>query len=215
MNPLKNLRELRQSMFNNEVAVAIFDFIYKSKKYYIAVCLLTDEDKRKASAKYALVRLCFIDADNVENYLDCYAHSNGILVGLTELRKFLNVPYQKDGFEWENTFYKYLGSIIPINISHCLQDKKDIALNVICRHEGRDPNRTYRLSMILNGKDENGNQKYRTAYNAQLASFKFSNLYPRFKNQRVISFGFTDDADNEKSEEEVLANFVKNHPIFF
>ena len=103
-------------MIKKEKGVIIFSFNYKNINYYIAVCLLTEEDKRKKEAKYALVKLSFIHQNEIDNYLDCYANSREIKVEMTKLRKFLGVKYQKDGIGWLNGFYNYLGKKIPTKI---------------------------------------------------------------------------------------------------
>lgn len=208
--PLRNLRPLRDNMRETEQAVTVFDFHYNNNDFFVAVCLLTERELTNPNHKYDLVRLCFMQADNVANYLDCYANSRNITAGLTELRHFLDVEYQVDGFGWLGGFLHYLGRHIPEEVPPLNIHTRQVALNTVCRNEGRDPNRTYRWSMIRNPKDENGKQHYRTEYNAQLASFKFPNLYPRFQEDRTISFGFIDNPDNEKTEEEILNNFTKN-----
>jgi hypothetical protein len=58
--PLRNLRTLRDDMRENEKAVVVFRFNYNNLEYFVAVCLLTDEDTERQEAEYALVRLCFI-----------------------------------------------------------------------------------------------------------------------------------------------------------
>ena len=63
--------------------------------------------------------------------------------------------------------------------------------------------------MFYNGK-ENGKQKHRTEYNGQLASIRFPKLYPKFKNDKTISFAFTENEKDDKSEEEILENFERN-----
>ena len=204
---LENLKDLRTDMIKKEKGVIIFSFNYRNINYYIAVCLLTEEDKRKKEAKYALVKLSFIHQNEIDNYLDCYANSKEIKVEMTKLRKFLGVEYQKDGIGWLNGFYNYLGKKIPTKIPK--QNNEKIAINIICRNEGRDPNRIYRNYIFRNGI-KNGKQKHRTEYNAQLASFRFPILYKRFKPDKTISFAFTDNKELEKSEEEILKNFVKN-----
>lgn len=207
---LGNLKELRNDMLNNEKAVIVFRFNYKKIDYFIAVCLLTEEDRKKKEADYALVRLCFIHADDVNNYLDCYANSKRITAGMTELRKFLGVEYQEDGIAWINQFLSYLGRFIPKSIPVVVdREECTVALHTICRHENRNQNRVYRSYMFRNGKINN-RQKHRTEYNAQLASIRFPNLYERFKKDKTISFAFTDDPENEKTEEEVLSSFVEN-----
>lgn len=207
--PLSNLRTLRDDMCENEKAVVVFRFHYKELEYFVAVCLLTDEDSKKQEAKYALVRLCFIRGDDLNQYLDCYANSKGFSAGMTELRHFLGVAYQPDGIGWIQGFTQFFGKIMPIHIPNMNNHEQHIALHTICRHEGRDPNRIYRSYIFRNGK-QNGQQKHRTEYNGQLASARFFSLYPKFKQDRTISFAFTDDPVLEKSEDEILRNFERN-----
>ena len=207
--PLRNLRSLRENMCEREKAVVVFRFYYKESEYFVAVCLLTDQDRKKQEAKYALVRLCFIRGDDLNQYLDCYANSKGFSAGMTELRNFLGVEYQPDGIGWIRGFTQYFGEIIPDHITNMNTQEQLVALHTICRHEGRDPNRIYRSYIFRNGK-QNGQQKHRTEYNAQLASARFFSLYPKFKQDRTISFAFTDDPTLEKSEDEILRNFERN-----
>lgn len=207
--PLENLKVLRNDMIANEKAVIVFRFTYKQIVYLVAVCLLTGEDRKNKKSEYALVRLCFMKADNINDFLDCYANSVKITAGLTELRNFLGVEYQKNGIAWINGFLDHLGKTIPTVVPILDAAKQEAIISTICRHENRDPKRIYRNYMFRNGK-ENGKQKHRTEYNGQLASIRFPMLYPRFKNDKTISFAFTEDIEAEKSEEEILLNFEKN-----
>lgn len=207
--PLRKLRLLRENMCEKEKAVVVFHFCYKKSEYFVAVCLLTDQDRKKQEAKYALVRLCFIRGDDLNQYLDCYANSKGFSAGLTELRNFLGVEYQPDGIGWIRGFTQHFGKIIQDNIPNMNTQEQRVAVHTICRHEGRDPNRIYRSYIFRNGK-QNGQQKHRTEYNGQLASARFFSLYPKFKQDRTISFAFTDDPALEKSEDEILRNFERN-----
>lgn len=207
--PLSNLKLLREKMRENEKAVVVFRFNYKGLNYFIAVCLLTDEDRKKQEAKYALVRLCFIRQNDLNQYLDCYANTKCFSAGMTELRNFLGVEFQQDGIGWIQGFARYFGEFIPDNITNMNNQEQHVALQTICRHEGRDPNRIYRSYIFRNGK-QNEQQKHRTEYNAQLASARFFILYPMFKQDRTISFAFTDDPLLEKSEDEILLYFERN-----
>lgn len=206
---LENLKVLRNDMIDNEKAVIVFRFIYKQIAYIIAVCLLTEEDRKKKEAEYALVRLCFMKADNINDFLDCYANSVKITAGMTELRNFLGVEYQENGVAWINGFLEFLGKNIPTVVPTPNEFEQKAIISTVCRHENRDPNRIYRNYMFRNGK-ENGKQKHRTEYNGQLASMRFPMLYPRFRNDKTISFAFTDNIETEKSEEEILLNFEQN-----
>lgn len=206
---LKNLKLLREKMRENEKAVVVFQFHYKEIDYFIAVCLITDEERKKQEAKYALVRLCFMRQDDLNQYLDCYANTKFFSVDMTKFRNFLGVEFQEDGIGWIQGFTQYFGEFIPNDITNMNNKEQHVALQTICRHEGRDPNRIYRSYIFRNGK-QNGQQKHRTEYNAQLASARFLMLYPKFKLDRTISFAFIDNPLLEKSEEEILSKFVQN-----
>lgn len=206
---LENLKVLRNDMIANEKVVIVFRITYKQIVYFVAACLLTDEDRKKKEAEYALVRLCFMKADSINDFLDCYANSVKITAGLTELRNFLGVEYQENGIVWINGFLDYLGKNIPTVVPIPNVAEQEAIISTICRHENRDPNRIYRSYMFRNGK-ENGKQKHRTEYNGQLASIRFPILYPRFRNDKTISFAFTEDIEAEKSEEEILRKFEQN-----
>lgn len=208
--PLRKLRALRDDMVAKEKAVVVFRFTYKAVDYFVAVCLLTDDDRKKDDAKYALVRLCFVHADGINNYLDCYANSKSITAGMTELRSFLGVEYQKDGIGWIEDFLSRLEGTITREVPRTQDTKEyEVILHTICRHEKRNPNRIYRNYVFRNGMSH-GKQKHRTEYNAQLAAVRFPSLYKMFKEDKTISFAFSEDAATEKSEEEILSNFEKN-----
>jgi hypothetical protein len=69
--------------------------------------LLTDEDRKKKEARYALERLCFVRGDDLNQYLDCYANTNGFSAGMTELINFLRVEFQLDGIGWIQGLAQY------------------------------------------------------------------------------------------------------------
>ena len=208
--PLSNLRALREDMKANERAVCTIEFTYRGKDYFLSVCLLTDEDRVSLgkNARYYLVRLCFMKRHNLTDYIDCFANSSSITAGLTELRHFLGVPYQIDGFGWEGGFLAELGLNIPTTSHPDTAITLPATMSTLCRHEGRDPNRIYRWSMIRNSV-VNGKQQYRSAYNGQLASHRFPKLYPLYKADTTVSFGFTDDPLKERSEEDILESFSR------
>ncbi len=209
MNPLSNLKLLRQDMQSKQIAVTLLMYQYNNVNCYIAVCLLTEEEKITAHKYYPLVRLRFIDVNNLERYIDCYANSNGLSSGIRELREFFHIQYQSDLRSWIISFYQHLGKRIPVQCPPLNEEHTTIILNTICDHEKRDPNRTYRHHIFRNGKRD-GKQLHRTEYNSQLASFKFPKIYPSFKNDTTISFAFTSSPENEVSEEKALYNFWEN-----
>ncbi len=204
---LLNLRKLSYDMKKKEKAVVVVDFTYKQTNYFVAVCLLTENERNKAETKFALVRLCFMHADDLDNSFECYATSYSILSSITEIRHFFGVKYQANGFDWINKFLANLNNHIPIEVP--MENNYDnICAHVICKAEYRDPNRIYRSHLIRNGVI-NGKQKHRTVYNSQLAELRYPKLYPKLKDDKTISFAFTDNPAKEKTEEQILLEFTQ------
>ena len=209
---LVGLRPLRELMRKEEKAVTVFRFAFNHKMFFVVVSLLTEKDLKKQNADIALLNLCFMKKDNLEDYLECFANSSHLLVKARELRDFLGLPYNPNGMDWRDHFYIALSKSIPSHIPELSAEEERIVYRRLCIHEKRDPNRTYRSYIFRNGI-ENGKQKHRTEFNGQLASYKFRALYPRFADDREISFAFTSNPDEEKTEEQILENFEKNEAL--
>lgn len=162
------------------------------------------------SQNYKLVRIGFMEQANIERYLDCYCNTRTIPTKIQMLREFLGVDFQGNGIGWLESFLRLFAKYIPKSTpNNSLEDEKNAVIRTICRHENRDPRRIYRSYVFRNGK-LNGRQKLRSEYNGQLASIRFPNLYEKFQSYKTISFAFTDDINKEKTEREILENFVEN-----
>ena len=203
--PLVNLKNLRLDMQSKEKAVCIFEFTFNNIDSFVAVCLLTDDDRKLKIADMALVRLRFMRKNDLSVNVDCYANSVKITAGLTELRKFFNVQYQKDGIGWLNGFLKYLGEHIPTSVPLIQND--NVIIETICAHERINALRLYPWRLARLG-ERNGKQVYRTAYTAQLASYKCPMLYETYKTDKQVTFCFSDDKSKCRTEEQILASFV-------
>lgn len=207
--PFAGLKTLRNLMREREIAVTVFRFGFNHKSFFVVISLLSEKDEKKENAEIALLNLCLMRRDNLDIFLDCFVNSSRLIVKDSVLRDFLGIPYNPNGTDWKDAFKTALSKAIPPGIPDMCNEEKQIAYRALCVHEKRDPNRTYRSHIFRNGT-ENGRQKHRTEFNGQLASYKFRSLYPRFANDREISFAFTSNPDQEKSEEQILENFERN-----
>lgn len=204
-----DLKELRKNMEKNEIAVFSTAYAYNNTNCYIAFCLLTSEDKEKEKYKYALLRIRLIKQDNLDEYIDCPANSSGLSVKYGELRRFFNIEYCLEGTgKWYDDLIINIGNIITPNIPNQTERLEGININTVCRHENRDPNRIYRSHLLRHSIDKNGEGKCRTEYNSQLASFKFPHLYEIYRNDKHVSFAFTDNPDEEVSEQDAYNKFI-------
>ena len=132
-----------------------------------------------------------------------------ISVKYGELRRFFNIEYCINGAnEWYYNLMENIGNVINPNIPNQTENLKNVSIDTICRHENRISNRTYRSHLLRHSVDASGNEKYRTEYNAQLASFKFPHLYKIYHMDKHVSFAFTDKPEEEVSEQEAYEKFI-------
>lgn len=207
---LTKLKQLRDMMKEEQIAVYSYRYRYNGVNCFVAVCLLVDEDKKLKKAEYALVRLRFMKTNNLEDFIDCYAHSQGLLTGAGEIRRFFNIPYNENGYtEWLERFYSDFDAHFPSNIEQADNELEKVNITTVCAHEGRDPNRTYRHHLLRHKQDDKNNGRHRTEYNSQLAQKRFPNLWEIYRTDTTVSFAFTDNPDEELSEEEIYNNFIQ------
>lgn len=210
--PFVALKKLRTLMADAQRAVYVVLVHYHEYDFFIAFCLLTEEDQRRAP-EYALLRVRFMDADDLTRNLDCYVNSRSFLGDgiMTQIRHFLKVPYDPSGIDWFHNFVKFFVSIIPSELKPMDEDCNDAAIETVCAHEKRPNARTMRYSLILHT-----DSSQRSEYNFQLAQLKFPVLSNIFKNDKDVSFGFTDInvTPVERTEQEILRDFIKNHPEY-
>ena len=204
-----DLIDLRKNMELNEIAVFSTKYSYNNVDCYIAYCLLTQEDKLLEKYHYAILRMRFIHCNDLENYIDCPANSRGIDVKYGKLRRFFNIKYDPNGTgEWYNKLIADIGKSISPYIPQQTDELNKTSINTVCQHENRDPNRIYRSHLLRHHVDDNGNGKCRTEYNSQLAAFRFPSLYKHYRNDKHVSFAFTDDINKEVTEQEAYDKFI-------
>ena len=148
--------------------------------------------------------------NNLSDFIDCYANTNGFQTSVSEIRRFFNIPYDTQGFRsWLDQFYSDFDQKFPVTISAIDDELQQINIRTVCEHEKRDPNRIYRHHLMRHLPDKTGKIKHRTEYNSQLAKWRFPKLWEIYKSDNTVSFAFTDDKNAEMTEEQIYANFIK------
>lgn len=207
---LNKIRPFRDLMRNRQTAVYSYRYAYNGINCFVAICLLVDDDKKLKKAQYALVRIRFMKVDNLDDFIDCYANTQGLLTGVGEIRRFFHIPYNTEGFSsWLDTFYDDFNENYPSSIEVPDNELHDINIRTVCEHEGRNPNRIYRHHLLRHLPNEYGETKHRTEYNSQLAKWRFPKLWDIYSTDKTVSFAFTDNPDEELSEPQIYDNFIK------
>lgn len=204
-----DLRNLRQEMQRQQIAVYSIRFVYNGIHCFIAICLLTGEDRDKEKYHYALVRIRIMKQDDLSDFLDCPANSNGLDIRHGALRQFFNIDFDPSGTGvWFPDLITRIGDAInPVMLP---QDniQQQVNLHTICQHENRDPNRIYPHHLLRHTQDTDGNCRHRTAYNSELARIQFPTVFPIYENDTTVSFAFTDNEAELVDERVAYARFV-------
>ena len=79
------------------------------------------------------------------------------------------------------------------------------------RCEADGTNAIYCCGVIRNGLKKDGTSKYRTPENDNKARTLVHTLYEKLGKDKTISFCFTEDCQKQKTEMEILANFIEKH----
>lgn len=74
--------------------------------------------------------------------------------------------------------------------------------------DSEDPNRIYCMSV-----KRNADGKKRSEYNSNKIRFLRSSLYEKFKDDETISFCFSSNPEDERSDKEILEGFAKRNSI--
>ena len=205
-----DLRQLRKAMQDNEIGVYSRNFAYNGIHCYIAICLLTEEDRDKEQYHYALARIRIMKTNNLLDYIDCPANSTGLNIRHGLLRRFFQIEYDENGAgEWLPALMNNIGNVIRPDFEDQDEGQLNASIYTVCQHEGRDPNRIFPHHLLRHFPDKNGNCKHRTEYNAQLAALQYPTVYPIYRNDRTVSFAFVDNEADSIDERTAYDNFVK------
>lgn len=86
---LENLKYLKNDMVAKKWTICSFIFVYKRVEYIVLVKRFVGREQR--IEEYALVKLHFIEADNLYHELQVEANSQRLIVEARTLREFLEL----------------------------------------------------------------------------------------------------------------------------
>ncbi|WP_284461604.1 DUF6037 family protein [Chryseobacterium sp.] len=199
---LQNLKELKEDMENKGWVIEAFTFNYKSESYIVLVKLYVENEKRP---EYALLKLEFIKADDSGHTLTAPANSNQIMISAQKLREFFNISYSSNLGDILEQFYQHFSGFIPtqVNPNHPANIRR-LMVSSLSKSDSKDPNKIYCYTVKRNPDNEK-----RTPFNDNKTQLLRPTLYAKFKEELTISFCYSLDQKDEKTDEEILLNFGK------
>lgn len=198
---LKNLNSLKQDMVNKGWTISSFMFTYKKTDYIVLVKRFVAPEKR--SNQYALVKLHFMKATDLNYDLIAEANSQGLLISAKELREYFHIEYTENLGDVLKQFTERFGKTIPCSVSNNPSDEEKMAMVLsLNKSDAEDPRKIY-----CTGVRRNPEGQKRSDFNADKTKLLCPDLYKHFCNETSISFCFSADVSEEKDGATILRNF--------
>lgn len=195
---------LRDNLRKSGWCITAFPFRYNNINYTV---LFEDLDKTLERNKYYIARLTFID-DNENRRLDVLANTYNFNIHITELRSFFKVQYAENLGDFLQQFYTNFNRYIPKQFN---KPSKQQQIHIVERLNRNDnDNAMYCYKVMRNGiiKDK---QRHRSIFNDNKTRLLRPTLYQDFKNDDTISFCYSINPDDERTDTEIIERFSKNH----
>ena len=207
MDMLENLKLLKADMEKLNWVISSFLFYYKNVEYVVlAKRFLRKEIKKNP---YALLKIQFMRADNLSNDLVCEANSRQLFMDVKAVRKYFGIEFVANLGDILKEFTKCFGQCIPAHVRREIIDlEKNAMVRSLSLSDSEDPNRIYCMSV-----KRNADGKKRSEYNSNKTRILRSVLYEKFKDDETISFCFSSNSEDERSDKEILEGFAKRNSI--
>lgn len=201
----KNLPSLLNDMEQKGWIIDSFPFRYKEEGYLVILTLYR-ENQRKPS-KYAKAKVEFVKRSNINDsingYIDFY---NVYFHSKKEFCDFFGVEIGNANRDLFKDFSKIFANFIPKEKKF---NKSDTEKRLIgSRAEGNNPKAIYCYDVHRNGKKENGSLNQRSIENSNKAQSLRPELYEHYCGDMNLSFFFSENLEEEKSDEEIMAIFA-------
>lgn len=181
--------------------ICSFIFVYKRVEYIVLVKRFVGREQR--IEEYALVKLHFIEADNLYHELQVEANSQRLIVEARTLREFFGIEYGDNLGNILKQFTNQLDESIPKKVPEQRTAAEQAALvNSLSRSDAENPNKIY-----CYGVKRNSNGGQRSEFNSDKTKLLRPDLFRYFENDTSISFCYSDDINKENNDSEILRKF--------
>lgn len=208
MNYLENLKELKKSMEYNGWMICSFLFKYKSIDYIV---LVKRYSSNEIKPQYALVKLHFMQYRNLNNELETPANSTKLMIDTKLLRSYFGIEYSENIGDLLSQFKKYLGTFIPTKIkdTNYSDIEKTAIVRSLSQSDSEDPNKIYCYKVKRNPLKSDGTRSLRSPFNSDKTKILRPDLYEKLKEEKHLSFCYSDNPTQEKTDQEIIYNWTK------
>lgn len=200
-----NLKSLKDDMITNGWIIDSFTFKYKDTSYVVLIHL---PQKNEKLPEYALVRLEFINMEDISQKLETYANVVKLFIDAKSLRKFLGIQYSNNLGDILKQFNHHLAKFIPTEVStDKSKTEKEQIINSLSVNDSEDPKKIYCFGVKRNPLKKNGQPAMRTSFNDNKTRYLRPELYNLLGKDRTLSFLYSSDSIKERSTKEIIKDW--------
>lgn len=190
-----------------EWVIDSFLFEYK-KEDYVVILKLYNDTERKPS-EYAKVKLGFIRANNIKESIQAYADFYEIHFNSSnEFANFFNINRGNANRNLFVDFSEIFSKFIP---DKKYEEKQGLIQQLQgSRCERNNPNAIYCYDVRRNGETD-GRKNIRSKANSNKAYTLRRSLYEKYKENKNLSFFFSDKLEDVRTDEEIIKQVAARH----
>jgi len=206
----KNLNLLKRDMVQKSWTIDSFNFNYNRHKYIVLVKLFSRgaNNSIKKIPKYASVKLEFLRSDDLSNSLSVFANSYKIdWKNIKQFREFFGIQYSTNLGNIVQQFNNRFAKFIPTSVNPGKSIVEKLAMVYgLDGGNSKDPLRRYCYAVKRNPKGEK-----RSIYNDDKTKILREPLYNKLKSDDSLSFVYSINETDEKSDLEIISNWTTNN----
>lgn len=184
-------------------------FEYKNIRYIVLIKLyLKDEVK----PQYALLKLHFMRENDFHYDLEIPANVSKLKTEAKTLREFFGIAFSSNLGDILYQFAENLGKHIPTKIPKITTDNEKRAMVYsLSQSDAEDPNKIYCFKVRRNPIKIDGTLGKRSPFNDNKTRLLRKDLYQKLGTDDTLSFCYSSNPLDEKSDEEIILNWTKHH----
>lgn len=204
MKPTKlifeNFRFLKEDMEKNGWIIEAFTFNYRNTNYIVLAKLYQKSEKK---LKYALLKTEIFKEEDQSVSLSLPVNSNGFITDAKTLREFFNIEFSENLGDILLQFNRHFANFIPVKINPSKSEVlKSTMILSLSKSDSEDPNKKYCYTV-----KRNANKGERSPFNDNKTKLLRPKLYSIFKDDSTISFCYSQNVNDERTDREILLNF--------
>lgn len=202
MSLFESFKLLKADMIASGWVIEAFPFNYKSRDY-IVLAKLYEGGERKP--KYALMKVEILKSENINERLISAVNANGFMIEAKTLRLFFGMEYVENIGDLLSQFSEYFSRFIPTHVTSGKSPHLNEAMVMsLSKSDSQDPNKRFCYGVM-----RNSDGRQRTPFNDNKTRLLRPTLYTEFSSDLSISFCYSTDANDHKTDAVIIQNFSK------